>query len=303
MQESEEEGWDQLSKGLDCKGDLDDSRTYGSPPTSVPSPAQLYPAGSPGTVAFVPLTEHRRLQKQHDALREQHQLLGQVTQVLVARQFSGDNTAKQPLDPRASMFLAAISASAPATAAQYNQQGDSTSTHGSSSNSDQDNLVQHMDSQPTDHVDIQGLMDEADEVHKTLSGQNSGISTTSRSTVHHVRPSPPPFSSGKAGCTSHPDSGYGTEHNRRGSLGDGGLEPVQEEQFAYPTCVDGGFSAVTKDSHNTFMTNEEQETGQESQGAGVAYDGGFDFMINDEGFSFRTPGFEDLDTFEFSLGS
>ncbi|KAK3996116.1 hypothetical protein QBC44DRAFT_387160 [Cladorrhinum sp. PSN332] len=281
VQESEEEGWKQLSQGLDDSLDLDDGQPCRSPPTSVPSPTLLYPAATPGAVSFVSANEHRRLQQEHEKLREQHQLLGQVTKVLVAQQLEETTTRRQPLDPRTSMLLAAISASAASSTPKAQQPSDSASvsTHSSSNNSDQDNLVQHMDSQRTDHVDIQGLMEEVDEVHKTLSRQNSGMSTASKSTVHHVRTSPPPFSTGKAACTSHPDSGYGTEHN--------------------------GFGSMMK-GEDTFMINNE---GMESQGAGVAYDGGFELMINDEtgGFNFRGEAagmLEDFsDTFEFGLGN
>ncbi|KAK4163499.1 hypothetical protein QBC43DRAFT_212887 [Cladorrhinum sp. PSN259] len=304
VQESEEEGWKQLSQGLDNSLDMEDGQACRSPPTSVPSPTLLYPAATPGAVAFVPMNEHRRLQKEHEVLREQHQLLGQVTKVLVAQKLAEEtSTRKQPLDPRTSMLLAAISASATSSTSKNHQQGDSVSTltHGSSSNSDQDNLVQHMDSQPTDHVDIQGLMEEVDEEHKTLSRQNSGISTTSKSTVHHVRTSPPPFSTGKTACISHPDSGYGTEHNVAQQKS--AAPPLEEGQFFGTAMVDEGFSSMMKDEH-TFMMNEGME--QESQGTGVAYDGGFDLMINDEhGFNFRGEAaglLEDFsDTFEFGL--
>ncbi|KAK4227695.1 hypothetical protein QBC38DRAFT_363513 [Podospora fimiseda] len=292
VQESEEEGWRQLSQGLESEDG--GGQVCRSPPTSVPSPTILYPAATPGTVAFVPVNEHRRLQKEHEQLREQHQLLGQVAKVLVARQLEEK---KQPLDPRTSMLLAAISASASSS-----KPGDSVSVSG---NSDQDNLVQHMDSQRTDHVDIQGLMEEVDEVHKTLSRQNSGMSTASKSTVHHVRNSPPPFSvagAGAGGCTSHADSGYGTEHNNNGGKQQQQqLTAVEEGQHFF-----GDAMVDVDEGHNTFMMESQ---GGVSTGTGVAYDGGFELMVNDDdmGVVVMPGGFDDFsvvaDTFEFGLGN
>ena len=104
--------------------------------------------------------------------------------------------------------------------------------------SDQDSLVQHMDSQLTD-VDRHAFMKEMEDTRRNFPRMDSGLSTTSRSTIHRVPPSPPSRTAELPGAPSsglgtqkpkhavaHPgplpsiaDSGYGTEQ-RRGSLGD-----------------------------------------------------------------------------------
>jgi hypothetical protein len=89
-----------------------------------------------------------------------------------------------------------------------------------------------MGSQPPE-VDIDGLMNEP---HENLSRQNSDLSSTSRSTVHHVTNSPPlptdeyePTHDGKTGNSQAraakpptSDSGYVSlgHHHRHGSFGD-----------------------------------------------------------------------------------
>jgi hypothetical protein len=96
--------------------------------------------------------------------------------------------------------------------------------------SDQDGLLQHMGSQPTD-VDVLAFMSEMDKVGP------SAVTTSSLPTIHRVPPSPPtqlsnyPDVPGSNHHSSHgyvqakaaplpsiADSGYGTEQ-RRGSLG------------------------------------------------------------------------------------
>jgi hypothetical protein len=95
-----------------------------------------------------------------------------------------------------------------------------------------------MDSWSTD-VDVHAFVPEMEHTHQNLSRMNSGLSTTSRSTIHRVPPSPPsrpaelsdpdikvsPDQRSKNALphrlppSSIPDSGYGTEQ-RRCSLGE-----------------------------------------------------------------------------------
>ncbi|KAK4668088.1 uncharacterized protein QC764_701960 [Podospora pseudoanserina] len=225
VRESEEDGWDRLSRGLEQSPEVDGSTC--APETS---PALVYPTTHG---EFVSMTEHQRLLKEHQALQEKHrQLLGQVTQAMYAQQVC-DNARTQSLDARDNMLLAAMSREAHKGSALAHQQRKL---------SDRDNLVQHMDSQSTD-VDVQGFLEEVESAHKGLSRQDSGLSTTSRSTIHHVPPSPPVKSldyvdddqqnaahgSGSQNArkqpTSHADSGYATE-GRRGSLAELGLSTV-----------------------------------------------------------------------------
>jgi hypothetical protein len=226
-QQIEQQQWERLSghldgpPGSDQDGGPHEART---PPTSVPSPDMsqvpgFAPLGSK-TERFISAYEHDRLQREHQALRERHQQLERMAQALLIQRLIQENTKHKPgpdVKPPAS---------------KNNRSGSSPAT------SDRDSLVQHMDSQSTD-VDVYGFMQEMEDTRQTLSRMNSGLSTASRSTIHHVPPSPPsrpvelpgPRGSGldhqqpkhahshRAPLPSIPDSGYGTEQ-RRGSLGD-----------------------------------------------------------------------------------
>ena len=203
----------------------------GTPPTSFPSPTLSDAATSvpptPEDGRFISTDEYRKLEKEHQALREKHQQLERVTQVLLARQILQETMRQTPPTNSAIKPPPAIDTSK-----------NSSPRRSTAESSPLDDLVQHMDSQSTD-VDVQGLMEEMESTHRSLSRMNSGLSTASRSTIHHVPPSPPPRAAAlpvhrnlgpahqqaKQSLThrppppSIPDSGYGTEQ-RRGSLGD-----------------------------------------------------------------------------------
>lgn len=304
VQESEEEGWDELSRGLDDSLSVPDD-SYGSPPTSVPSPTLLYPA-KPETSEFVSLTEHRRLMREHQELREQHdQLLGHVTKAIFARQppVAGGETISPPLDPRTSMLLAAMSAKASdASATDLASAQNPRST-------DQDNLVQHMDSQDTD-VDPHGLMEEVEEAHKTLSRQNSGLSATS--TIRHVPTTNTVLeysndesnpgahagnqNGGKKPPTSHADSGYLTD-GRRGSLAEGQqqrqqlYDPPRSSATVIPHHHHHQHDTFMKD---TFMSAHEVAAGQHTT---EEVDCHYDPMVGYTPFPYDTAV---GDTFEFN---
>lgn len=183
----------------------------------------------------VPMNEHLELQKEHRVLNQQHrelcqrhQQLVQVTRGLLQRQAYQDSLAASAQRPGGNLWTALPSGQQHRLGTGAAEQ----SAYSRDSASDQESLVLHMDSQPTD-VDIQGLMDEAAE---SLSRQNSGLSEMSRSTIHHVPNSPPPLPSDQDGSDcedetdepkqpspsrrpppSIPDSAYGTDP-RRGSL-------------------------------------------------------------------------------------
>ncbi|KAK4157910.1 hypothetical protein C8A00DRAFT_39763 [Chaetomidium leptoderma] len=228
--QTEEAQWESLPNHLDGLPDVHDiSDEAGTPPTSVPSPVMPEFADSAALESrdgqFVSANEHHKLQKEHHALRERHQQLERMTQVLLVQQIIRENmkhtaTAQPDVKPPAL--------------------GSSDNGHAvaSPAASDQDSLVQHMTSQSTD-VDVYRFMDEMEDTRQTLSRMNSGLSTTSRSTIHRVPPSPPsrpaelpdsqrgdPANHHAKHALAHrpqlpsiPDSGYGTEQ-RRGSLGD-----------------------------------------------------------------------------------
>ncbi|KAK0630819.1 hypothetical protein B0T17DRAFT_507255 [Bombardia bombarda] len=206
-----------------------------TPSTSVPSPATIDRAiNSPMVSApdrnFVSLTEVQRLRREH---RELNKRLEQVTKALFVRNYQ-DSLRNSPQ-----------ASSGTSMAMRNGQLPDNMSPNvgpGAPSvgqmdlTSDQERLVLHMNSQSTD-VDVEGLMHEASE---TLSRQNSGLSSSSRSTVHHVPTSPPPLAAENAHThvkgggsrrlplppssrhqpTSIPDSGYETSDPRRCSLGE-----------------------------------------------------------------------------------
>ncbi|KAL2258724.1 hypothetical protein VTK26DRAFT_7856 [Humicola hyalothermophila] len=219
-------GYEALSTHLSALPTYEGVYDVGTPPTSVPSPvldtgAVVSSKTSDGR--FVSAEEYNRLQKEHQVLWERTQQLEWVNQMLLARQLT---QIAQQSKPNIKLQGSPPQINRPTT--------------------DRDTLVQHMDSQSTD-VDVQGLMDEVDSTHRSLSRMNTGLSTASRSTIHHVPPSPPPRPSehspvsGRAFApsSSHqprhrssthdyhypppppsiPDSGYGTEQ-RRGSLSD-----------------------------------------------------------------------------------
>jgi hypothetical protein len=225
----------------------------GTPPTSVPSPADFQFAElgflSSGVGHSVSAGDHDKLQRDYEALREKHQQLERMTQALLIQrlfQESMAHTTAAGREPKPS---------APALS-------NSVRPNTWPVMSDRDSLFQHMDSQSTD-VDVHGFMKEMEATRQTLSRNDSGMSTVSRSTIHHVPPgSPsqsaelelPPFvkSGGSARPqTEHspahrpplpsiPDSGYGTEQ-RRGSLGDlplGTGQHVATEQLTPPAAVE-----------------------------------------------------------------
>jgi hypothetical protein len=208
--------------------DVDDDAAR-TPSTSVPSPVTLQladPAATgPSAERFVPADEHSRLQREHEALRERHQQLERMAQALLIQRLMQENlkpaaTPNPDVKPPSSSPSKNYSATSPPV-------------------SERDNLVQHMDSQSTD-VDVHAFMEEVEGTRQSLSRMSSGLTTTSRSTIHRVPPSPPSRHAELPGAKqgdqpghqakdtlphrpppleSIPDSGYGTD-NRRGSLGD-----------------------------------------------------------------------------------
>ncbi|KAK4216095.1 hypothetical protein QBC37DRAFT_280314 [Rhypophila decipiens] len=215
-------------------------------PEHVASPAATPFSATPGfqTVSqfpnpgFVPMSEHLKLQREHNALCHEHrELCRKHHQLVLATRAYFQR--QQPYHGQLATSAQRPSANLALTSDQPHRlgAGAAPSTSSKDSASDQESLVLHMDSHPTD-VDIQGLMDEAPE---SLSRQNSGLSSMSRSTIHHVPNSPPPRPSDEGSSdfeddefgeakepspsrrppSSIPDSAYGTDP-RRGSLGDQG---------------------------------------------------------------------------------
>lgn len=229
----------------DAGGDTNGADEAGTPSTSVPSPVLPSDTGSflPAPMnagRIVSVDEHSRLQREHNALRERHQQLERVAQVLLAQRMM-----QQPnLSHSAATTNDNVVIPGPSSVRQ-------TSNHPIRTKAplDRDNLVQHMDSQST-NVDVQGFMNEMEDTfsQQSASGYNSASasSTASRSTIHRVPPSPPsqpaplpgdkvenPPSHHTTTALAHrpplpsiPDSGYGTEQ-RRGSLGE-----LQQEALA-----------------------------------------------------------------------
>ena len=216
------EGYENLSTQLSALPIYEGDHEIGTPPTSVPSPvidAAVFGPSDRSDRRFVSAEEHHKLQREHQALREKHQQLELVAQVLVARQLIQGTTMPTTTEAKPSLRLQTPSPT--------------TNRLITSETTERDSLVQHMDSQKTD-VNVQGLMEEMESAHRCLSRMDSGLSTTSRSTIHHVPPSPPPRpielvhrafdpasyeSQHRPPLPSIPDSGYGTEQ-RRGSLAD-----------------------------------------------------------------------------------
>ncbi|KAK3302145.1 uncharacterized protein B0T15DRAFT_542088 [Chaetomium strumarium] len=214
----------------------------GTPPTSVPSPDLLPSAAfgpsNPSNSRFISADEHCKLQEEHKALRERHHQLERVTQVLLARQFIQEKMRTHTSTKSGIESLRAGSCKSDPSVI-------------STASSDRDSLVQHMDSQST-NVDVYRFMDDVEHTRQSISRMNSGLSTVSRSTIHHVPLSPPPRAAGlptqqqntghplisqqskqslahRPPLPSIPDSGYGTDQCR-GSLGD--LAPSAEQQHA-----------------------------------------------------------------------
>ncbi|KAK3692546.1 hypothetical protein B0T22DRAFT_503578 [Podospora appendiculata] len=248
-----------------------------TPPTSVPSPAtfgldKVAPPGGDLSKGFVPMNEHQRLQRDLGELHEKYHQLEQVTKVLVARQLY------QAPHPSQASNSALFVATAPRSRLP-NVGVSSGSNSLRDTASDQGSLVQHMDSQSTD-VDVQGLMHDAQE---TLSRQNSGLSTTSRSTIHHVPTSPPPLPaehardddghcrgppletpSNRRPLPSIPDSGYDTDP-RRCSLGDAGQVLPGAECFGNnPFCSENRIDSKSEqqEQHHIRLTAQEAGTKQ-----------------------------------------
>jgi hypothetical protein len=222
---------------------LDD---IGTPPTSVPSPDLLPSAAfgpsNPSNSRFISADEHCKLQEEHQALRERHQQLERVTQVLLARQLMQEKMWDHTLTKSDMKCSRARSSKSDPSVI-------------SATSSDRDSLVQHMDSQST-NVDVYRFMDDAEHTRQSISRMNSGLSTASRSTIHHVPLSPPPRAAGlpaqqntdplsqqqsKQQSLAHrpplpsiPDSGYGTDQ-RRGSLGDLAASAEQHAVTGSPT--------------------------------------------------------------------
>jgi hypothetical protein len=225
----------------------------GTPSTSVPSPADFQSSDlgflSPGVGRSVSAGDHDKLQRDYEALREKHQQLERMTQALLIQRIFQES-------------MAHTTAAGPEPKPSAPILRNSVRPHTWTVMSDRDSLFQHMDSQSTD-VDVHGFMKEMEATRQTLSRNDSGMSTVSRSTIHHVPPSPPsrpadmelpPFV--KSGGSVHPqterspahrpplpsipDSGYGTEQ-RRGSLGDlpfGTGQQVATGQLAPPAPVE-----------------------------------------------------------------
>ncbi|KAK3322388.1 hypothetical protein B0H66DRAFT_201723 [Apodospora peruviana] len=235
---------------------------HATPTTAAPSPAApaldtFVPSGPTINRRFVPMNEHLRLQKEHRELHQKHQQLVQATKALFnpkAHQDSAVATAQRP----AGVFLALRAGQLPGTLYPTNAPKPRPGSSTKDTSSDQESLVRNMDSQSTDvDIDTQGFMHEAQE---TLSRQNSGLSSTSRSTIHHVATSPPPLLSENADednpdsdppqestpsrrpPPSIPDSAYGTDP-RRCSLGEQGGQaapgsgtaehPISSEEHHY----------------------------------------------------------------------
>ena len=248
--------WDTLSAHRDdslVSSDNDAFDEVGTPPTSVPSPADFQSAElgflSSGVGRSVSAGDHDKLQRDYEALREKHQQLERMTQaLLIQRIFQESMAHTTAAGPEAKPSAPVLSNSVRPTTWPVM--------------SDRDSLFQHMDSQSTD-VDVHGFMKEMEATRQTLSRNNSGMSTVSRSTIHHVPPSPPsqsaelelpPFvksggsarpqtehsSANRPPLPSIPDSGYGTEQ-RRGSLGDlpfGTGQHVATGQLTPPATVE-----------------------------------------------------------------
>lgn len=200
-----------------------------SPTSAAPVPSFMAPSETP--VASIPecgsisLQEYERLQQEHNALRQQFEKMANA--LLVSRTYqnpTGFGSVAQ--GPRPSPLVPMAGSSVPAGPSQMQP------LFPRSASSDRDNLLQHMGTHPLD-FDIDPLMNES---HETLSRQNSGVSSTPRSshsTVHHVTNSPPlptedfdpadDHGTGKPRAAKPPtsDSGYISITNQRhGSFGD-----------------------------------------------------------------------------------
>ncbi|KAK3357419.1 hypothetical protein B0T25DRAFT_157517 [Lasiosphaeria hispida] len=257
---------------------------HASPPTSVPSPAAFFPrppappTSTPGGTSISIIDERERLQRENNALLERNQQLEKMATVLIVRQmyqeFNG--AAAGPSSDQLARNSAGPGASATdRPAMQLTSPGAATSS--SKDSSDRDSLVVGMGSQP-ENVNIQGLMDEPQE---NLSRQNSGLSSTSRSTIHHVTTSPPPLpddfpGNGEDGAdegdrpreitpnrkpaASIPDSGYDSNH-RHGSFGEAGF-------------MHGGHHYQTRGHHRNSSSMSTIPYHQHDHHHGTTIDGG-----------------------------
>lgn len=233
------------------------------PPSAFPGPGlDMATAARAGTghgynTEFVPLSEHMSLKREYHQLRQDHQVLRQKHQKLLETTRAPFPQAYQDTTPSAASQKPDNAFFALRAAGQLHRRPGSNSKDTAS---DQESLVLHMDSQSTD-VDIQGLMNEAPE---TLSRHNSGLTSMSRSTIHHVPTSPPPLpaddasdcedDSGEAQESSRPppsipDSGYGTDP-RRCSLGEQGGQILPGGKFD-DLCRDQRFSQQQQHVHES----------------------------------------------------
>lgn len=210
-----------------------------STPSSVSSQADIYaqPSAPPVPVpgqALIPTEEYyMRLEKENAQLRQlvaataqDRHVHGGPSHNPRGSHFAGGPSMSLHLGPLSTDRLVA-SSSRPA-APGSTRQGQSP---------ERDNLILHMGSQPHRDVDVHGLMNEPKE---NLSRHNSGLSSSSKSTIHHVSNSPPQrldeypdareatnaqatkATPNRKPPTSIPDSGYASagNRNRHGSLGD-----------------------------------------------------------------------------------
>lgn len=209
-----------------------------STPSSVLSQADMYPQPSAPAVpvpgqAPIPAEYYVRLEKEVAQLRQlvaataqDRHMHGGPSHNPRGSHFAGGPGMSLHLGPLSTDRIVA-SSSRPA-APGSNRQGQSP---------ERDNLILHMGSQPHRDVDVHGLMNEPKE---NLSRHNSGLSSSSKSTIHHVSNSPPQrldeypdareatnaqatkATPNRKPPTSIPDSGYASagNRNRHGSLGD-----------------------------------------------------------------------------------
>ncbi|KAK4456160.1 hypothetical protein QBC34DRAFT_287362 [Podospora aff. communis PSN243] len=190
-------------------------------------PQPLAPTSATHEGGTIPLQEYERLQRERDELRQKNQQLERMANaLLVSRTYQNASAfGSVAQGPRADPLVVTSNP-------QVSGPSRPRAPTRRSAPSDHDSLFQHMGSQPPE-VDIDGLMNEP---HENLSRQNSDLSSTSRSTVHHVTNSPPlptddyePTDDGKDGkpqarAAKPPtsDSGYVSldHHHRHGSFGD-----------------------------------------------------------------------------------
>ncbi|KAK4106533.1 hypothetical protein N658DRAFT_439080 [Parathielavia hyrcaniae] len=312
-QQQLEEQWQSLSDhphGSPAPTPSDSSNEAGTPPTSVPSPAvfpvaALVPPGSKDA-SSISAFEHEKLRREHQALRERHQQLERMTQALLIQRLIKESTTVPEPDVKPSV----------PSSSKNDRLRSSPPT------SNRDSLVRHMDSQSTD-VDVYGLMQEMEDNQQTLSRMNSGLSTTSRSTIHHVPPSPPSQPAELSGhrgggldnqqakhppshrvaLPSIPDSGYGTEH-RRGSLGDlpmGSEQPATAKSIMAPPSTAEAAEIVNNlaaVSEASMPLHHHSQLGLLDEHEAYYDDASYNLLFQDNMLHSRSP--PDGFTFEFS---